>query len=39
MIKDVENSDEIVAHIDPDIKLKHSISLFGIVAKKIHERG
>ena len=36
--KDVKNTEEMLSHVHPEIRMKHCISLFGIIAKKIHER-
>jgi hypothetical protein len=36
--KDVKNIPEMVNHIHPEIKIKHSISLFILIVKKIQER-
>jgi hypothetical protein len=36
--KDTSDIDELVAHLVPEIKMKHAISLFCIIAKKIQDQ-
>lgn len=36
--KDFKNTEEILNHVNPEIRMKHCIALFGIIAKKIQER-
>jgi hypothetical protein len=36
--KDAKNIEEMVDHLHPEIKMKHCVSLFMIIAKKIQDR-